>query len=104
MRVTLDLLRDPVNGDDFLDLNDKRVSKVFFEYREVWEKDDGDEEGKTRRRIFQYPTGRQFRFVDTVTPEFLEDLGYDYRTPLGGMHHIVDPCTFVVHRFVMRCV
>ena len=61
---------------------------VYHEFVETWERPWGDELGKHMRRVSQVSTGKQFKFIDRVTPEYLQDSPKEQR--------FTDKCTVLI--------
>lgn len=81
-------LRERRDADDITSFFDV-AGKVFFEYYEVWERDRGDEECKTKRRMSQRPTGRRFKALDVIPGERFYDRSIPY---------VTRPCDFTYIR------
>ncbi len=67
------------------------------EYSEIWERDEGDDDGVRKRLVARLETGRIFQYIDTQTPEFLHDMQLS-EAPVG-IFYLVDPHSLCVKRF-----
>jgi hypothetical protein len=54
-------------------ISDKQRPGLWLEFEETWECPRGVDIARNKKRVSQSATGKVYRFLDHVTPEFLED-------------------------------
>lgn len=72
MKATITFYRRKASSKTHI-YNEHRREGLWYEFEETWYKPDGDELGRFKRRLSQKTTGKVFRFVNHVSPEYLQD-------------------------------